>query len=278
MSRLSQAMCWAVLSCFFVAWMASPASAVIVVDSIDGFGDNQYEAASGGNGGFDSGSVVVTSGLVAPSPRGVYVEKTSGSNNVNLKVEVVDDDFDTTFSVSRASNIGGHVLIQWDGDASAPIAFNPLSNLSHLLGGGAGINLTGGGALGILVRVLAADLAGQQLRFTLFGANGTVASEQYVTLPTVVPPGIYDALFPFVGDSNNDGNNDGFTLRAGAATLPNPNAIRAMTLAITGPVGSDLTIDLLGIYVPEPAAAGMFGLGAVAILGRLQRSRSRRQS
>ena len=261
----------------FLTW-SSPASAVTIVDSIDGFGDAQYEFASGANNSNASGTVVVSAGLVAPSGRSVYVEKTAGSNNVNLRVEALDDDIDTAFSVSRASNIQGNVLLQWDGDttdAGAPAAFNPLSNLSFLLGGGAGIDLTNGNALGILVRILAADLAGQQLRITLFGADATVASEQLVNLPTVVPPGSFDALFPFLGDGNNDGFNDGFTLRAGAASTPNPNAIRAFTMSITGPTGSDLTIDLLGTYVPEPATASMFGFATLAVMARLRRRKPR---
>jgi hypothetical protein len=114
----------------------------------------------------------------------------------------------------------------------------------------------------LAIKVLSADLANQQLTLTLFGANSTVASEQSVLLPSVIPPGTFDATFPFAG----------FALRGGAVSIPNPNSIRAITLAITGPNGADITLDLLGTYiVPEPAAASLFGIGAVAILARARR-------
>jgi hypothetical protein len=258
------------LSAFIgIALAAGPAAAVIIINPVDGFGDPQYQSASGPNGDTNVGdagrTVAVTAGLVSPSGRSIFVEKTTGSANVNLRVESLDDDTDGTFNVSRASGIGGRVLVQWDGgtlDTDAPGAFDPLNNLTHLLGAGAGINLTAGGADGLAVRVLNADLATQQLTITLFGPDNTVASEQSVVLPSVVPPGAYDALFPLAG----------FTLRSGASSIPNPNAIYAITLAITGPSGADLTLDLLGTYAaPEPATVSLFGLGGVALLARSRR-------
>jgi hypothetical protein len=270
MSRLRRMVSVLSIAATCAAWAATQAQAVIVVSPIDGFGDSQYEFASGANGSSNSGTVGVTAGLVSPSGRSVYVEKTAGSTNVNLKIEALDDDGDATFSVSRASNIAGNVLLQWDGDTTdlgAPAAFDPLSNLSFLLNGGAGIDLTAGGALGILVQVVAADLAGQQLRLVLFGADATVAMEQTVVLPPVVPPVTFDALFPFAG----------FVQSGFAASTPNPNAVRAITLSITGPGGSDITLDLLGTYlVPEPATASMFGVGAIVVVTRLRRGNKRR--
>lgn len=273
MNRTALAVCTSVFAC--IALAASPAAAVIVINPVDAFGDAQYQSASGANGSNNSASagrtVAVTSGLVsASSGRSIFVEKTAGSSNVGLKVESLDDDTENTFNVSRATGISGNVLLQWDGgtlDADAPTAFDPTSNLTHGLGTGAGIDLTAGGADGLLIKVLSADLAGQTLQLTLFGANGTVASDQSVTLPSVIPPGTLDALFPFAG----------FALRTGAGSLPNPNAIYAMTLAITGPAGADVTLGSFSTYaVPEPAALTLFGLGSAAMLACSRRRRSRR--
>lgn len=276
MSRFVRATGAALAAAILTAFVVSPAAAVVIINPVDNFGDAQYQSASGPNGDNNVGdvgrTVGVTSGLVSPSGRSVFVEKTAGSTNVNLKVEALDNSIDGAFSVSRASGIGGRVLIQWDGgtlDTDAPAAYDPLSNLTFLLNGGSGIDLTAGGATGLAMRVLDADLVGQQLKITLFGANSTEASEQVVALPSVIPPGTYDALFPFAG----------FALRSGAISLPNPNAIKAITLAITGPNGADVTLDLLGTYaVPEPATAGLFGLGAAAAIARLRRRRNRCQS
>lgn len=275
MSRMSLAIVTSVLTCAALA--ASPAAAVIIINPVDNFGDMQYQWASGPNGSNNTaqaGRTVPVSGgngLVAPSGRSVFVEKVAGSNSAFMRVEALDDNLDGTFNVSRASGIGGNVLLQWDGgtaDSDAPIVFNPNSNLTHLLGGGAGIDLSAGGADGLLIRVLDADLANQTLQLTLFGVNGTVASEQSVILPTVIPPGTFDALFPFAG----------FSLRAGASSLPNPNAIYAITLAVTGKNGADITLDTLGTYVvPEPAALTMFGLGTAALVATARRVRRRQR-
>jgi hypothetical protein len=255
---------------FCIALAATPAAAIVIVNPIDTFGDAQYQAASGPNGDnniLDAGrTVIVNSGLVASSGRSVFVEKTAGSVDVGKKVEAVVSNIDGSFSVSRASGIGGRVLVQWDGgtlDADAPAAFDPLSNLTHQLNGGSGIDLTAGSAVGLSIRVLDADLAGQQLTLTLFGVDNKVASEQSVVLPSVVPPGSFDALFPFVG----------FTQLGSALSSPNPNQIYAITLAITGPAGADVTLDLLGTYThaPEPGSASLLGLGGVALLARARR-------
>ena len=255
MSRISQM--FGVLA-VAVSMVCSYTPALAVV--IDPFDVDQVE--SDGTGGGDSGTAA-SLGIIG-GKRGVYVGKTSGPASASFVIKAVDDGTGGTFSVSRDSGTGGHALVQWDGDDTAPTAFDPTSNLSFLLddgAGAAGYDLTAGGTLGILVKVLVADVAGQTLEFKLFSDDATEVSTQSYALVGTAPPTI-DVLFPWAGF-------------AGTADLA---GVKAITLAITGPVGSDLTIDLLGTYVPEPATAGIFGLGAIAILGRLRRSRSRRQS
>jgi hypothetical protein len=192
----------------------------------------------------------------------VYVEKTTPAPPPPTSGEVEALAENGTFSVSRDSGIGGNVLVQWDGDAVAPAAFDPTSNLSFLLDDGvgvAGFDLTAGGGLGILIKVLVADVVGQSVTLRLYSDDATQVSVQTHVLAATAPPD-YDLLFPW----------------AGFAGTANPTRVKAITMSVSGPPGSDLTMDLIGTYVPEPATATMFSLGAFAMFARLRHQRRRR--
>lgn len=233
-----------------LAWMSTTAQALV----IDDFTSFQKEFDTTANGAGVFGSVV--DGAVFKGNRDLYVEKTlpvGTSSDITAMSEA------GAFSVNRDSGVGGNVLLQWDDDAVAPAAFDPESNLSFLLGG---VDLTASAGIGIVVKILNAEVTTQTLHFTLWGADDTVASELALSLPSTAPPS-YDLFFPFAN----------FTAVGGKSAV-NPASVNAITLAITGTNGADLTIDLVGTYAaPEPATAGMFGLSAVAILTRLRRKR-----
>ena len=255
-----------VVGCF--ALSAGTAQAVPVAQMLDDYNVPQAVQTPGGINSF-AGSTVVPGGpgqAIVGGSRSVYVEKQSGSANPALKVEALDDTFSgSTFNVSRSAGIGGVALLQWDGQTTpepppanvGPQAYDPTHNLATNL---MTVDMLDGGAAGIVIRVLTTDIAGQELIVDLFGNSVTDRMTQSVIVPAV--GGATDILFPWAGFS--------------VTGSPNLSAIRAFTLSVEGPDGSDLSMDYIGTYVPEPASASMLGLGMVAIFARL-RKRTRRQ-
>jgi hypothetical protein len=244
-----------------LAMSMATAQAVPVAQMLDDYDVAQIVQTPGGIGTF-AGSTVV-SGSIAGGSRSVYVEKTSGSANPALKVEALDDTFGgSTFNVSRSAGVGGVALLQWDGQTIFPIppgpqAYNPTSNLGTNI---MTVDMTLGGAAGIVIRVLTTDIAGQTLILDLFGNSAADRMTQSVVVPAV--GSATDILFPWAG----------FTTTGS----PSLSAIHAFTLSVEGPIGSDISMDYIATYVPEPATASMLGLGMVALIGRL-RKRSYKQ-
>ena len=250
-----------------LALSATTAQAVPVAQMLDDYDVEQYLFTPAGVGSFAGSTVVDGGSSIVGSSRSVYIEKTAGSSNSVLRVEALDDIADgaSTFNVSRSAGIGGVALLQWDGQNTpepppaniGPQSFVPTQNLATNI---MSIDMLAGNAAGIVIRVLSADVDGQTLTVDLFGNTAGDRMTQAVVIPSIV--GATDILFPWAAFST--------------IGSPNLNAIRAFTLSLEGPLGSDITMDYIGTYVPEPASASMLGLGMVAIFARL-RKRSRRQ-
>ena len=257
MSRFSQMTGFFAVAAF-MAWACTPAQAVVVIDPFD-FSQSLSDDTADGTG--TSGSVADV-GIIGGN-RGLFVEKTSPVPPPPTSGVVKALAENGGFSVSRDSGIGGHALVQWDGDGVAPAAFDPTSNLSFLLDDGVGVpgvDLTAGGGLGILVKVLIADVTGQTLTLRLYSDDASQVSVQSHVLLAAAPPAS-NLLFPW----------------AGFGGTADPTRVKAITLSIEGPPGSDLSIDLIGTFVPEPATAGMFGFAAIAVMARMRR-RGRRST
>jgi len=248
--------------------MAATARATTIIDK---FADDQFAVASGVPGSVSAppGSVPAgVAGNILGGFRDLFVEKLLGSNKLSKTVKGDVDASTQTFTLSRDGGIGGRGMLQWEGDGFAPIAFDPRSNLSFLLGGGSAVDLTTGGEVGLLLRVLGADLPGQQVRITLFGPNNTVASDAVVTLPAV-NGGPLNVQIPFASFSKTLIAN-GAVFNAVTPALA--TQVYAITMALTGPDSSDISIGQLSTYAPEPTSAALFGLGIVGLLG-LKRKR-----
>lgn len=256
MNRLLQTTFCLTLLGILAAWTSSSAEAVI----IDDFTTAQSLVAAGADGTEDSGSV---SDLVVPidiigGTRGTLLEKTGGLGSPPNAIRLNAIPVTSSMSINRDSGIAGRALLQWDGDdTTTPDDFaDPTSNLSYLLG--AAGDLTVGGGIGILLTVLEADLPGQTFELTLWDSAIAFTKLSLTTVPTAPPS--FDLLFPFAAFSD-----PGFDF----------SSVGAITLAITGPVNSDLRLDVIGTYVPEPGAATLLGLGSVVALARLRRARRR---
>jgi len=245
------------------------ATAASAVTTIDDFVDDQFVQAAGADG--TPGSDNATNAAIIGLNRSVFIQKTGGSTKLTKAIKVDVDSSISTFTLSRDAGIDGQGLVQWDGGLVPASSLDPRSNLSFQLGGGAGVNLTTGGSLGILVRVTEADIAGQQLRFTLFGANNTIASDAVVNVPVIVgPPQLIQ--IPWASFTQTLIAN-GAVFNASAAA--NPNQVFAITMGITGPDDADVSLDFVSTYVPEPASAVLLGIGGIACLARFNRKRFR---
>lgn len=240
---------------------AMPAHAVPIATMLDDYDVHQYVSTPAGINALAADAVM---GSMVGGYRGAFVQKTSGSSSEFLRVEALDDTTDgaSTFNVSRSSQIGGVALLQWDGDNNPPNAFNPTSSLNT---SSAIVDLTSNSSAGIVIRMLSADLAGQQLTINLFGVGGdpnlVSRAQQTVVLPSIA--GATDILFPWANFAE---------IGFGALDYTNVSAI---TLSITGPVGSDLTMDYIATYVPEPASVSILTMGAAALVTHSLRKRRR---
>jgi hypothetical protein len=134
---------------------------------LDDFDVPQGPFATSGGIGSTAGSTV-TGGSIEGGFRSAFIRKGSGSANPNLKLEAVVDTFGgaSSFNVSRSSGIGGIARLQWDGENTPPIADTPTSGLVPSIT--PALDLTTGGSVGIVVRVLDADVSGQSVTFDLF--------------------------------------------------------------------------------------------------------------
>jgi hypothetical protein len=243
-------------------WTASSAYAVPVAQMLDDFDVPQGPFATSGGIGSTAGSTVA-GGSIAGGFRSAFIQKQSGSGNPNLKLEGVVDTFGgaSSFNISRSSGIGGVAQLQWDGENTPPTADTPTSGLIPSIA--PPLDLTTGGSVGIVVRVLDADVAGQQITFDLYGATSGDRISQTVLIPVAVDAmnSPYDVLLPWAS----------FNTISGSVNL---NSIQAFALRMDGPAGADITLEYVATYVPEPASAGMLGLGMVFLAGRM-RKRSR---
>jgi len=256
---------WGIAAIVIIVLQAASAPAITLIDE---FSDDQFQQAFGADGNFDSGLSLPTATIIGLT-RGVYVQKTAGSTKETKAIKVDVDASVSNLTLSRDAGIDGRGLVQWDGGLLAPVAYDPRSNLSFLLGGGAGVNLTAGGSAGLLVKVVAADLPGQQLRFTLFGANNTIASDAVINVPIVAgPPQLVQipwALF----SQTSIGNGAVFN----AAAAANPSQVFAVTMSITGPDDAEVSLDFVSTYVPEPSSAALLAAGGLAGICSLKRRR-----
>lgn len=257
---------WGLVASLLAVGHASNSYAVTLIDD---FNDDQFLHASGADLNFDAGTA--TNAGILGLNRGGIVQKTGGSTKETKEIKIDVDSSISTFTLSRDAGIEGQGLVQWDGGLLAPSSLDPRSNLSFLLGGGLGFDLTAGGSAGIAVRILAADIAGQQLRFTLFGANNTIASDAVVNVPIIVGPA-QTIQIPWASFSQTLITN-GAVFNAAAAA--NPTQVFAITMGITGPDDADLSIDFVSTYVPEPASGLLLGIGGILGLVRLTRRNSK---
>jgi hypothetical protein len=68
----------------------------------------------------------------------------------------------------------------------------------------------------------------------------------------------YDVLFPWAG----------FSTIGGSVSL---SSVKAFALRMDGPAGADITLEYVATYVPEPASAGILGLGMVLLVGQMRK-------
>jgi hypothetical protein len=252
---------------------AAPAEAIVVTKVIDKFQDDSM-AMTGSSIGSTSTSTTVEGvlGNIYGTERDVYVNKTAGPTTPSALRRVTasaDGTLPGSFFIDRGPLVSGNALLQWDGlDGIAPSAFDPLSNLAMLAGPW---NLTSD--VGLVVR-LAYGETDQMMQFTLFSSATAASTHLPIPVPNFAGPGTVDLLIPFAAFAQSG--------LGGVVSPVDFSDVRAITMAATNSVsGRDVEFRLLGVYVPEPATASIFGIGSVLAFGAFRRfrpSRDRRSS
>jgi hypothetical protein len=195
------------------------------------------------------------------SNRTVFVVKTLGGDSVDPGIfnNISAVSGGSQFAVSRANEIGGDVMIQWDGlNVTDPTSFVATDGLDYGLGN---VNLLQDGGDRIRIQVIAADLPGQTLTLSLFNSNGQGST---LTKTLLAGPALVD--FSFTDFLNPVNVYPGFT-------TVDLSSVNAIVLQISGPIGSDIGFNLIGVQAPEPAALTLVGLALVPLWSRYRRQR-----
>jgi hypothetical protein len=249
-----------------VSLSALPAQAISISKIIDNFDDDSENVTSAAVGSTSFGTTLEgAAGNIFGSERDAFVVKTSGPTApVTLRrvaAAAADGGFGSTFFIDRGPLVNGNVLLQWDGaDGVAPAAFDPLSNLSFLAG-----PWNVASDLGILLRLVYGE-TDQEIQFTLFSSATSASTHTAIALPNFSGPGHVDLLIPFASFVQSS--------LAGVVSPVDFTNIRAITMSATSnTAGRDAEIGLLGVYVPEPASASIFGIGSVVAMATFRRFR-----
>ena len=246
---------------------AAPAQAIVISKVIDNFLDDSAAITGSGVGDTATSTTIEAVGEIFGTQRDVFVNKTAGPTTPAAQRRVsatADGGIGGSFFIDRGPLVNGNVVVQWDGVDSAPTAFDPLSNLSFLAGPW---DLSSD--LGILLRISYGE-PNQQIQFTLFSSAMSASTHTAVAPPNFAGPGTVDLLIPFAS-----------FVQSGLPGVVSPadfSDIRAITMTATSSVaGRDVEFALMGVYVPEPATASIFGIGSLVAMATFRRFRPKRR-
>jgi hypothetical protein len=224
-----------ILAAVCLAAGASEPSSALVIDDFE-TGAQSLSADSIA----DASGVAAGAGMVG-GERDVILNQTSGSGEVDLTVDALDDGL---LVVDAESGTTGAAAVFWDG-----VDGNPFGGQNLVLG----LDLTAGGANALVIHVVS-NASEATVQFNLY-----TTQTDTVSLLAVIPGGIVaptTVTLLFSGAST-----------IGEGDLSDVNAIE-MDLQPSGEAGLDLALELVETAtVPEPAA-GLLLLAAGACARR----------
>jgi len=219
------------------------ASAIIIDDFNNPAGGQVVCAGACGPVPVPSSSSLVVAGVIG-GERDIRVVRNSGGGRVDGNANAFDLG-DLTFGAVVAA---GTLYLQYDGFDGDP------TNLSFLLGGGAGLNLYD--SVGVRYLITSTVDTGGTAIFRFYTSAGNFIEGTDV-IPALAPAGPRQLDF------------SSFTT-TGVFDL---NAVRAIEVTLVGNTNLDLTVDFVETYTPEPLSFVLTGAGLLA-LGLLRRRRS----
>lgn len=231
------------LFCLFGVTALAASAAPILIDNFDT--SQTLSVAAGGVNPTSVQGFVATGANSIGSLRDVVLTRTSGLGAMDFIVNEVGVEGVAQYNSSSAA--AGNALLIWDGNGNGLVDPTGLG----------GVDLTDGGLNTLVQALVRSDLI-SPMSMTIYTSAGNFSTFAFSSPGggTGLPFTVFN--LPFVG----------FVPTGTGADFSNVGAI---TLALTGPTGLDLQLDLLATSeIPEPATFLLSGTALIglAMLGR----------